>query len=730
MINQQGLLIYPGRRYQKGGIAYMITELLPEAKVKLINCGLRKKEETTVEDILDGWTTREIEFEVTGRTAKTPENGCLISTRNNISDISMLPEKKRKLIQRRMDGVIPLTKMHPDQRTDSFMEFYADKLFETWIQELPQEEKDTLKKKRLGKERLPEEYSVSRSSLRRWLKQFNDSGWNARSLVRQTEDRGGGGGCRLKDGWLEEIITKTINEEYLTLQRKTVSETHNTLKDNIAKFNGSQREMPQPHFIIRVPNIVTIYRRIDRLDPYEVMVARLGKEEAEKHFRVNGPGINGLWAMERLEIDHSTLNIILVDDKDRLPIDHPVLTNGICKRTKNIPGSYIGFEPAGYASVCDFLYNAIPPKFNTRELYGTQHEILAYGLPGTLVPDNAPEFVGESLSDASKQLGFAIDPTDKSEPNQKPSIERFYESEYQESTRNIPGTTFMNIFDRKGYDSKFYSIMSLSTFRKAYHIYIADKRQYSPHRGLHGRTPADAWEEEMSLGHWPALPPNLDELRVLLGRKFIRTLEHYGIDFETLRYQNTESPELRELRKTLLTLPVGERYVTIKVDPDNIGRIYVYDHIHTKEFFEMTAYEPEYAEGLSLWAHRTIVKYRNAVNKETGQRNELSLMMARERLRELISNEFETTSSVRNRRHSKRFIMDTGKKDTSLPVNPYEGVAQLPSAELPGDKNTRPQPDTLEKTENRLVPRPAKPDISASSADYGDLSIKIDLLKD
>src|SRR5205085_8421023 len=89
--------------------------------------------------------------------------------------------------------------------------------------------------------------------------------------------------------------------------------------------------------------------------------------------------------LERVEIDHTVLDLFLVDEEDRLPIGRPTLTFALDVYSRYPVGCYVGFENPSYRAVQNCLFHAILPKQDTRELYGTKNEWLAYGLPEMLV---------------------------------------------------------------------------------------------------------------------------------------------------------------------------------------------------------------------------------------------------------------------------------------------------------------------------------------------------------
>jgi len=254
------------------------------------------------------------------------------------------------------------------------------------------------KEKRRLKIKFQDTYSVSHGSLRHWQNSHSDSVTNKRNLFREKEIE------PLKESFLEKINTMAIHSDYLTLLQKTVYKTYKTIKDGIQNSNFYQKILSNPKIIALGSISVNIYDRAKQLGLIAFLVKRFGKSEADQHIRTTGSGIKTLWVMERAEFDHLTLNIVLVDDRTRLPIDRPIIVTGNFCSPKIQPDITNGFQYTGDQSKFDWLYKAIHPKLKSRNFSGTQHEIWGCKLPKTLVLDNTSEFIEGGLLQTLEKL--------------------------------------------------------------------------------------------------------------------------------------------------------------------------------------------------------------------------------------------------------------------------------------------------------------------------------------
>jgi len=298
-----------------------------------------------------------------------------------------------------------------------------------------------------------------------------------------------------------------------------------------------------------LPGVSTIGRRVKAAGTTGVLRRRPGPGERRAGAGV-GPGPRVARPLERVELDHTPLDLIVVDEADRLPIGRPTVTLALDVYSGLPTGVHVGFEAAGYGAAMRCLLHAILPKEDVRARYGTTHPWPVYGLPETLVVDRAPHLVGGDLGDACGQLGIHLDPSPAKHPWFKGAIERQFRTHNTGLVHGLPGTTFSNVLERGEYDSAGMACISLTRFREILHVYLLDVYGQDWNRGV-GGVPATRWAEAVAGGWAPALHHDAAEVRVLLGRAAVRTIQRAGIDHLCLRYQSAALDELRR------ALPAG-----------------------------------------------------------------------------------------------------------------------------------------------------------------------------
>jgi hypothetical protein len=153
--------------------------------------------------------------------------------------------------------------------------------------------------------------------------------------------------------------------------------------------------------------------------------------------------------------------------------------------------------------------------------------------------------------------------------------------------------------------------------------------------------PAKRWEALTEFGFFPRVPSSAEELRILLGRMDHRTVQHYGIEFKSLRYN---SDELTYLRIQLKKQP--NKRVKLKYHPGDISRIYVFNPFDN-EYIEVPALAQEYTHELSLWKHEVIL---NEARKHADRVDIMALGRAQRKIQEIVDH---SLSQGKKRTHAK-----------------------------------------------------------------------------
>jgi len=427
----------------------------------------------------------------------------------------------------------------------------------------------------------------SPSTLHDWWKRYRTNKSISSLIPRQLS------GIQRNKPQVYAVFEEVLSEVYLTHQKRPKSDVVQALRDHIVRLNLNRDSIDH----IKCPARSTIYRWLDELQQDLVEGARLGAETTRKKYRIAMGGLKVSLPLERIEIDHTPLDILVVDKTTMLPLGRPWLTLAIDKKTRMIFGFYISFNTPSSHSILQCLKQGILPK----------HELIArfpdikgewpiYGIPSLIAVDNGMDLHSEAFEKACLEIGTQILFCPAAHPEAKGSVERFFRTLAQGLIHKLPGTVFSNIDERGDYPSEELATLDLETLVHLITKWIVDIYSITYHKGIK-TTPLLKWHDlaqnlEIDL---PAYPQQLD---VITGIPAQRTVFHYGIELEGLHYNSKRLQELR--RRT------GENLqVQLKFFMDTISHIQVYDE-HEREYIRVDCVNDDYSEDLQRDTHRLI----------------------------------------------------------------------------------------------------------------------------
>lgn len=627
-----------GQRVVMGEREYVIEQSIPSGELQLrdvaINTYITKPENELV-DLLFKGHLRLLNGE-SGETYAKKKMGALIE-----ADLTELPDKLRIEARKKHNYVTGLVNMGVDRKTK--------KVFEPLIAAIA---------KSLGDENPPSYWQVYR-----WYTDYIASGESPRSFfplhsLRGNRDR------RIQEEVIE-IINNSIAERYLNKQRLTAQAVFETVVVRIKHENDLRAAAGNPDRL-KYPDNTTVYRIINKLDPYEVAKARYSKRYADMKFKPKKEGIRPTRPLERVEMDHTKLDLFVVDMERRMPIGRPWMTLAIDVFSKCIVGVYIGFEPPSYLTVMQCLLHAISPKTYVREKFpNIKHTWEAYGLMETIMVDNGKEFHSEDFEDACLQLGIVIQYAPVKTPWYKPSVERFFGTLNTGLLHQQPGTSFSNIFDKDEYDSKKNAVISYEAFEEMVHKWIIDVYHQDKHGSLMD-IPAAVWRigvQEFK----PALPESRKELEIMLGMIETRKITASGIELNNLTYNDDNLLAIRRRYKDGM-----KTKAKVKYDPSDLSVIYVLDEFR-KSYVPVRATSQSYTQGLNLWTHRVICRF--ARERCNLNYDIVSLALAKEEIWKIAENEWNLTKRTGTRQKMARFFGigqdNSGRIIDNSPPEPY-----------------------------------------------------------
>ena len=467
------------------------------------------------------------------------------------------------------------------------------------------------------------------------------------------------------------IIDEQITATFMSPQRLTYADVWNDIKEVILSINRSRAA----NVALSMPSYATVRDRIRQKDQYKLTKARHGERVARTKHGIFGPGreanrVNEIWQM-----DHTVLNILVVDTESKVIIGQPYITVAIDQYSRCVTGFYITFEPPSFLSVARCLEHAISPKTYVAT---THPDVInawpCHGTPERILVDNGAEFHSASLTHACALLGIHIDYAGRKAPWTKGIIERMMKIVNHSFTHKIRGTTFSNYLDRGDYDASKEAVVPYDVLIKAFHKFVIDVLLRDVHKGIRD-IPVLRWATGAQ--EWPVLlPPRREDLRFLLSKQIgPRQLQHYGIDCLGLRYY---SPDLIKIR----SLPGDQHTVDVSYNPTDIGWIYV-NHPSLETPLKVPCNAQRYAAGLSEWAHKVIRNHTsNTLKKET---SEYELLSTKTQIGEMIEAAFARKSIKGKKKMARMMKKETSELHGITPIQPADPPSPLAPPSAPKD---------------------------------------------
>src|SRR6266404_1939362 len=437
-------------------------------------------------------------------------------------------------------------------------------------------------------------HEVHTTTIYRWLDLYQQCGRT--SVLVASPPSGGRGASRLHSE-SEKILECTIEDFYLTDQKRSVRRTYDELR---RRCRNAQ---------VEAPHINTLRNRIKIVSAKEKVSRREGKQAAERQhgaFPGHFPGAD--WPLAVVQIDHTLLDIILVDDIHRLSIGRPWITLAIDVFSRMVVGFYVSLDPPGAMAAGLCIANAILPKEKWLALHDINNAWPCWGLMKQIHADNAGEFRGHMLQRACQEYGIDIEWRPVKKPHYGAHIERLLGT-FSEEIHSLPGTTFSNPGQRGEYNSEKNAAMTLAEFEKWLITYIVGVYHQRMHSSLK-TSPTKQYESGIfgdDKRPGCGLPNRMldkDRLRLDFMPYVERTVQQYGVVIDDVHYY---SDVLRRfINATDPDRPKSKRKFIFKRDPRDISVIYFYDP-ELKQYYEIP-YRDTSHPPMNVWDLRAAMK--------------------------------------------------------------------------------------------------------------------------
>jgi len=454
--------------------------------------------------------------------------------------------------------------------------------------------------------------------LRRW----RQSGGSAASLAPRPSPGGRGRG-RLPAA-AERIVAEAIRDEYLTKQKKQAEAVVRAVRDR-CRLAGT-----------KPPAANTVRARVRRMRADLAARAREGAGSAAARRLTPAAGRTPPAGrpMAVLQIDHTPVDLVLVDETWRKPVGRPWLTLAIDVHSRCVAGLHLSFEApsATVAGLC--LAHAALDKAAYLRGIGVEADWPCQGRPGEVFVDNGSEFHSDAFKRGCGQHGITLRHRPLGAPHWGGVIERVVGTAMA-MVHELPGTTFSNPAERGGYDSDKAACLTLAELERWLVLAITGPYHNAVHGGL-GEPPLSRWRAGVAEhgAPTPVTDPHafLVDFLPVLRRRVTRE----GIVCDHIAYYADALRPLVARRDRL-----GP--VLVRRDPRDLSRVWVLDP-DDGNYVEVPC-SRQGRPAISLHEHRLAVAHLRAQGRAAV--DEDAIFRAVQQQREVVQEAAQRTRSAR-----------------------------------------------------------------------------------
>lgn len=490
---------------------------------------------------------------------------------------------------------------------------------------------------------------LSRRTIYALLRRWRQSGGLAAALAPRPSPGGRGKG-RLPAA-AERIVAEAIHDEYLTKQKKRAEAVVRAVRER-CRLAGT-----------KPPAANTVRARVRRVRADLATRAREGAGSAAA--RRLAPAVGRTPPAGRpmavLQIDHTPVDLILVDETWRKPVGRPWLTLAIDAHSRCVAGLHLSFEApsATVAGLC--LAHAVLDKAAYLRRIGVEADWPCQGRPGEVFVDNGPEFHSDAFERGCGQHGIVLRHRPQGAPHWGGIIERVIGTAMT-MVHELPGTTFSNPAERGEYDSDKAACLTLAELERWLVLAVTGPYHNAMHAGL-GEPPLARWRRGVAEHGPPPAVTDPQSFVVDFLPVLRRRVTREGIVCDHIAYYSDALRPLVARRDRL-----GP--VLVRRDPRDLSRVWVLD-AEGGTYVEVPCSRQE-RPAISLHEHRLAVAHLRAQGR--AQVDEDAIFRAVQQQREVVQRAAQQTRSARKQ------IARTADMARGAPAREHSTVPIRPDA--------------------------------------------------
>ena len=501
-----------------------------------------------------------------------------------------------------------------------------------------------------------EQLGLSLRSVYTLLQRYRTSGVLVSALAPRPHT-GGRGRTRLPQP-VERVITQAIQTMYLTRQKRRVEAVVFEVRKQCRRLG------------LKPPAANTVRARVRAVRPETARQQREGAAAAHPLRAAPGSTPVASAPFEVFQIDHTLVDLIVVDAYQRLPIGRPYLTVAIDVFSRCIAGMCLTLDPPSATSVGLCLTHAAMHKQAWLERIGAAVSWPIAGKPQRLYMDNAKEFHSEALRKGCEQHGITLAYRPVAQPHFGGVVERVLGT-LMDMVHQLPGTTFSNIHARGTYDAEGRAVLTLAELETWLALAIAGKYHQEIHATLR-QSPLQRFTTGLTTPPPPIADPKafLVDFLPLLRRR----IQRRGFVIDHIAYFSNA------LRPWIADRQTASSFL-IRRDPRDLSRIWVLEP--GAGFYVEVPYLTMQHPAITLWEHRQALAQLKAQGRATY--DETAIFRTVTAMRGIADTATKSTKATRRMqarraylpsRPSTHAVQPPAVDETPGPVRPFDDIEE------------------------------------------------------
>ncbi len=487
-----------------------------------------------------------------------------------------------------------------------------------------------------------EQLGCSRSTVFLLLKRYQEDPCLTSLVHRRGGPRPGSSRLTME---LDALVDEVIESYYLTRRKPRIMDLVTEIRRRCYALG------------LTPPGRKAITTRV-RAKPADVVVRRReGKKAADDRYRPVTGSLEADAPLSLVQIDHTLVDVIVVDSVTRLPVQRPWISLAIDVHSRVVVGFHLSLEPPSATSVALCISHAVLTKEGWLAARNIDEVWPVYGLFARLHLDNGKDFRSEALRRGCEQYGIAIAYRPVRTPHYGGHIERLIGT-MMGQVHLLPGTTFSDIREKGDLDPEKTAAMTLDEVERWLTHQITGVYHRSVHRAL-DVPPLVAWERGIE---GDGIKPGIGEPTTITdARRFL--IDFLPIERRLIRRDGVSLHNIHYWSDTLRVWVGTKEKRIVRYDPRDLSRIYL---LTPDGQYCDVGYRDLRRAPISLWEHREALKRLRSEGRL--HIDETAIFDSINKMREIVDDAVVATKTARRQRERRLRLTQSGQSEPTALV--------------------------------------------------------------